>query len=145
MLSPEVIAAAVSRIAPYIHRTPVLESSLLNGWLGHRLLFKAEGMQKIGAFKIRGALNTMLTLKEQGNLPHEVVAFSSGNHAQGVALAAKMLGIRATIFMPSFTSPIKTQATRGYGAEVVLTDTRQQAEAAARARVNQGCLADTAL
>ena len=67
MLSPDVIAARTSAPSAYIHRTPVLESALLNDWLGHRLLFKAEGLQKIGAFKIRGALNAMLVLKKRAS------------------------------------------------------------------------------
>ena len=79
-------------------------------------------MQKIGAFKIRGALNTLLSLKEQNALPKEVVAFSSGNHAQAVAYASKMLNMEATI-----TSPIKQQATKYYGAEVINTATRKEA------------------
>jgi threonine dehydratase len=138
LLTPNAISDALKRLAPYVHRTPVLESSLLNGWLGHRLLFKAEGMQKIGAFKIRGALNVLLTLKEQGALPGEVVAFSSGNHAQGVALAAKLLGVKATVYMTSFTSPVKVQATRGYGADVVLLPTRKEVEEAAHAHAERG-------
>ena len=128
-LSPDVIAQSYERIKPYINHTPLLESSLLNEWLGHNILFKAEGFQKIGAFKIRGAINALLALKEQGKLPREVVAFSSGNHAQGVALASKLLGVKATIIMPAFTSPIKIQGTRGYGANIILTQTRQEAEA----------------
>jgi threonine dehydratase len=119
---------AQNRISPYIHRTPLLESHLLNNWLGHEIIFKHEGLQKIGAFKIRGALNTMLHLQEQGNLPKEVVAFSSGNHAQAVALAAKQLGVKAMIILPSFTSKVKQQATRDYGATVINTATRQEAE-----------------
>ena len=139
-LSPDVVAAAHKRVKPYIHRTPLLESSLLNQWLGHRFLFKAEGMQKMGAFKIRGALNTLLNLKEQGKLPKEVVAFSSGNHAQAVALAAQWLGIKATICMPAFTSPIKIQATRSYGAQVNLTPTRMEAEARVQEMVDMGAI-----
>lgn len=138
LLSPDAVTSAHARIKSYIHRTPVLESSLLNAWLGHRILFKAEGIQKIGAFKIRGALNALLSLKERGGLPREVVAFSSGNHAQGVALAARLLGVKAIVFMPSFTSPIKVQATRGYGAEVVITPTRREAEESAQKRAVQG-------
>jgi threonine dehydratase len=138
LLSPQAVATAHQRIRKYIHRTPVLESSLLNAWLGHRLLFKAEGLQKIGAFKIRGALNALLALMERNKSLEKVVTYSSGNHAQGVALAAKMMGIKATVFMPSYTSAIKRQATRGYGAEVVLTPTRQEAEAGAQERVAQG-------
>jgi threonine dehydratase len=83
-------------------------------------------------------MNALATLKEKYALPKEVVAFSSGNHAQGVALAAKLLGIKAVIFMPAFTSPIKVQATRSYGAEVMLTPTRQEAEAGARSRAEKG-------
>jgi threonine dehydratase len=85
-------------------------------------------MQKIGAFKIRGALNALLALKEQGRLPKHVVAYSSGNHAQAVALAGRMLGVATTVVMPEFVSSIKQQATRGYGADLRLTKTRQQAE-----------------
>ncbi len=137
-LSPDVVAKAHQRIKPYINKTPLLTSSLLNEWLGHRVLFKAEGLQKIGAFKIRGAMNTLLTLKEQGKLPKEIVAFSSGNHAQAVALAAKILGIKANVIMPAFTSAIKIQATRSYGANVILTPTRQEAEALAQDFVAKG-------
>jgi len=128
-LSPNEVQTAQARIAPYIHRTPLMSCKLLDSWLGHEIVFKVEGFQKIGAFKIRGALNALLTLKEEGRLPERVVAFSSGNHAQAVALAGKMLGIKTTIIMPKFVSKVKQQATRGYGAELILTDTRQEAEA----------------
>ena len=128
VLSPESVPEAQRRIAPYIHRTPLLESHLLNAWLRHEIVFKAEGLQKIGAFKIRGALNALLALKEAHKLPREIVAFSSGNHAQAVALAAQMLGIKATVIMPKFVSQVKQQATRSYGAELILTETRQEAE-----------------
>lgn len=129
---------AHARIAPYIHRTPLVSSRLLNERLGHTVVFKAEGFQKIGAFKIRGALSALLALKEQGQLPQHVVAFSSGNHAQAVASAAKMLGIRATVIVPKFVSQVKQQATRGYGAELILTDTRQEAEALAANMQREG-------
>jgi threonine dehydratase len=137
-LSPDSISEAHRRIAPYIHRTPLLQSHLLNEWLGHEIIFKAEGLQKVGSFKIRGALNALLTLKEENRLPSEVVAFSSGNHAQAVALAAKMLGIKATIIMPNFVSKVKQQATRSYGAELILTQTRQEAEALAAEKSKAG-------
>jgi threonine dehydratase len=127
-MKQDVILKAHQRISPFIHRTPLMHSSLLNDWLGHEIVFKVEGLQKIGAFKIRGALNALLHLKEQNQLPKEVVAFSSGNHAQAVALAAKQLGVKATIILPSFTSKIKQQATRGYGATVINTNTRPEAE-----------------
>lgn len=138
MLSPEVVAQAHQRLSPHIHETPLVESALLNEWLGNRVIFKVEAQQKIGAFKIRGALNTLLALKERGELPKWVVAHSSGNHSQAVACAAKMLGIRATIYLPAATSPIKQQATRGYGAEVIIKPTRQEAEAAVYDDVKKG-------
>lgn len=131
MLSPDAVREAALRIAPYACRTPLLESALLNRWLGHELVFKAEGLQKIGAFKFRGALNALLAMKEQGRTPSHVVAFSSGNHAQAVACAGTLLGVRTTVIMPKFVSKVKQQATIGYGAELILTDTRKEAEALA--------------
>jgi threonine dehydratase len=127
-LAPEIIKEAYDRISPYIHRTPLLVSSQLNEWLGHDIIFKVEGFQKTGAFKIRGALNTLLSLKEQGSLPEEVVTFSSGNHAQAVALASQFFGIKSTVYMAKHVSAIKKQATAQYGANVVLTENRQEAE-----------------
>ena len=128
LLPPESVIEALQRIRPHTHVTPLVGSNLLNEWLGHEVVFKAEGFQRIGAFKIRGALNALLALKEKNELPAEVVAFSSGNHAQAVALAASMLGIKATVIMPEFVSKVKQQATRSYGAELILTKTRQEAE-----------------
>jgi len=127
-LEPLEIKAAHRRISPYIHRTPLLQSKILNDFLGHEIVFKAESLQKIGAFKIRGALNTLLTLKEKNALPKSIVAFSSGNHAQAVAVAGKLLNIKTTIIMPSFTSSIKRQAAAHYGAEMIITKSRQEAE-----------------
>ena len=136
--SPEVVRSAHKRIAPHIHRTPLMGSLLLDNWLGHEVNFKVEGFQKAGAFKIRGALNALLTLKEEGRLPKDVVAFSSGNHAQAVAIAGKMLGVKTTVIMPKYVSKVKQQATMAYGAELLLTDTRQQAEALAAEKAAQG-------
>jgi len=137
-LSVDAVPAAARRIAPFIHRTPIIESHLLNAWLGHEIIFKVEGLQKVGAFKIRGALNALLAAKEENKLPKEIIAFSSGNHAQAVALAAKLLGIKATIIMPKFVSKVKQQATRRYGANIILTDTRQETEALAAEKQQQG-------
>lgn len=137
-LSPDTITQAHKRIAPYIHRTPLMESHVLNSWLGHDIVFKVEGLQKGGAFKIRGALNALLGLKEEGKLPTKVVAFSSGNHAQAVAMAGKMLGVHTTVIMPSFVSKVKQQATISYGAELKLTSTRQEAEALAQRYADEG-------
>ncbi len=137
-LTPDDVLAAEHRIAPYIHRTPLLSSSLLDDWLGHRIIFKAEGLQKIGAFKMRGAINTLLALKEQGRLPQKIVAYSSGNHAQAVAYAASRLGAEATIMMARYVAPIKRQAAAHYGAQVHLEETRADAIAAAHALQDKG-------
>ncbi len=128
ILSPSAVTNAYNRIRGKINHTPLLQSNTLNEALISQIYFKFEGMQKVGAFKARGALNTLLALKEQGILPHEVVAYSSGNHAQAVAWAAKCLGVKATIIVPKIASPIKIAATKSYGAEVILTDERQEAE-----------------
>jgi len=109
------IYAACRRIRPYIHRTPLLTSRLLDNLLGKRLLLKAEHLQKTGSFKARGALAKALTLER----PKGLLAVSSGNHAQGVAYAAQVLGVKALIVMPEDASPFKKQAARAYGAEAV--------------------------
>jgi threonine dehydratase len=140
MLSPHEIAKAHERIAPFTNRTPLLTSSYIDNWLGAKFCFKFEGFQKIGAFKLRGALNVLLKLKEQNKLPERVVAFSSGNHAQAVAYAGKLLGVKTKIFIPEFSSKVKIQATKSYGAEVVLTKTRQEAEAAVVAEAEKGAV-----
>jgi threo-3-hydroxy-L-aspartate ammonia-lyase len=141
IIQPEEIALTHKRIVPYIHRTPLITSALLNNWLGHEIIFKAENFQKIGAFKARGAINKILSLKEQGKLPERVVAFSAGNHSQAVAWAAKQFGIDATIFLPEIVSSIKIQATKAYGAQVIITKTRQQAEDRTAALAKDGaCL-----
>jgi threonine dehydratase len=127
-LSPHHVERALSRIRPFIRHTPVLESATLNEWLGHRVLFKAECFQKIGAFKARGAINALLALEEEGNLPSHIVAYSSGNHAQAAAWAGAMKNIPTTIYLPKFVSAVKKQATRSYGAKVIETATRQEAE-----------------
>ncbi|MEC8549149.1 MAG: pyridoxal-phosphate dependent enzyme, partial [Pseudomonadota bacterium] len=91
------IRAAATRIAPYAVRTPLVESPLLNERLGFRLLVKAECLQHTGSFKLRGATNTVMSLPDSVT---DVVAWSSGNHAQAVARAAALRGIRAAIVMP---------------------------------------------
>lgn len=132
------VSEAALRIAPYLHRTPVLSSELLNSFLTHKFFFKAEPLQKVGAFKARGAMNCLLALKEKNQLPKEVVAFSSGNHAQGVSWAARELGIRATILMPEYASPLKLQATRSYGANLVITKDRTEAESRVQEYIDKG-------
>src|SRR5512140_3364872 len=110
------VEAARGRIAPFVHRTPVLSSSGLDARVGARLFFKCETFQKVGAFKARGAFSR-LTLLSSDERRRGVVAFSSGNHAQAVALAARTLGISATIVMPHDAPALKLAATRGYGAD----------------------------
>lgn len=132
-VSLEDVRAAALRMKPFLHRTPLLSSELLDQRTGCQLRLKAEHLQKSGSFKLRGALNTLLQL-DAAQREAGVVAFSSGNHAQGVALAARMLGIHACIVMPSDAPQVKLDATRGYGAEVVLYDrVRENRETLARA------------
>ena len=115
------IEAAAARLAGVVRRTPLLAGTPLDEALGGRLLFKAECLQRTGSFKLRGAYNRLVQLDAERRRAG-VVAFSSGNHAQGVAAAAKMLGIAATIVMPSDAPAIKLANTRALGAEVVLYD-----------------------
>ncbi|MCC6589440.1 MAG: pyridoxal-phosphate dependent enzyme [Bryobacterales bacterium] len=111
------IRAAAARIGGIAHRTPVMTSRTFNANTGVEAFFKCENLQRGGAFKIRGASNAVLALK-----PARVVAYSSGNHAQAVAIAARETGIPATIVMPNDAPKSKVEATRGYGAEVVIYD-----------------------
>jgi len=120
-ISLDDVRAARRRIASHVHRTPVLTSRQLDDRLGCRIFFKAEIFQRVGAFKARGAFSR-LTLLSPEERQRGVVAFSSGNHAQAVALAARELGIKATIVMPKDAPASKVAATRGYGATVVLYD-----------------------
>ena len=115
MINFQDIKDAHQRIKAHINPTPVLHSSQLNQWLGHDIYFKAEVLQKVGAFKARGGCHAVQLLKEQHPDLKRVVANSSGNHAQAIAWAAQQLGIPATIYMPSFASQVKAQATRAYG------------------------------
>ncbi len=130
------VAAAALRIAGMVQHTPLLESRLLNDWLGHRVLFKAECLQTTGAFKLRGASNFLAHLAEQNALPERIVANSSGNHAQAVAKAASLYGLPATIYSTDNISAVKAAATRSYGAELRLYATRQEADAAVAEAAN---------
>jgi threonine dehydratase len=138
MLSPQQIITAHQRIQPYIYATPLIQSPLLNQWLGHHIFFKVEGQQRSGSFKIRGALNALLTLREKQQLPSQVVTLSSGNHAQACALAGQLLGIKVTVFIPQGSSSVKIQATQSYGAQVEITATRAIAEQQVAHAVSQG-------
>jgi len=125
-ISIEDIRAAAERIRPYVRRTPLAGSAAISAMLGTNIYFKQEVFQKTGAFKVRGAFNKMLTLTD-AERRIGVVAVSGGNHAQAVAYAARTLGIRARIFMPQSTPKNYQEATRGYGAEVVLMPSVREA------------------
>jgi threonine dehydratase len=111
------IQIAHQRIAPYIHKTPVLTSATINRISGAELFFKCENFQKVGAFKMRGAANAVFSLPEEQK-QKGVATHSSGNHAQALALAAKLSGIKAYIVMPENAPKVKIEAVLGYGAEV---------------------------
>ncbi|HVP15299.1 MAG TPA: threo-3-hydroxy-L-aspartate ammonia-lyase [Terriglobales bacterium] len=115
------LADARERLAPVAHRTPVVTSRTIDGLVGAQVFLKCENFQRMGAFKFRGAYNTISRLAPEA-LRRGVIAYSSGNHAQAVALVARMLEAPAVIVMPSFAPRPKLEATRGYGAEVVFHD-----------------------
>jgi threonine dehydratase len=122
------IESAAQTLSGHAHRTPVLTSDTVDALTGASVFFKCENYQRMGAFKFRGAFNAMSHLDDDAKR-RGVVAFSSGNHAQAVALAGKLLGIPATIVMPTDAPQVKLQATLGYGARVVTynraTDSRE--------------------
>ncbi|HYE93146.1 MAG TPA: threonine/serine dehydratase [Terriglobales bacterium] len=132
MITLDDVKAAARRLQGHVTRTPVLRCDALDAASGYAVHLKCENLQRAGAFKIRGALNKLLTLSEDERR-RGVVAFSSGNHAQGVALAARLVGTTAVICMPTDAPRLKLDATRGYGAEVVLYD-RQKDDREALAR-----------
>ncbi len=128
LLTPSAIqiTEAGERINSYIHKTPVLTSTTINEMIGGEVYFKCENFQKIGAFKIRGALNAVLAMNKE-DLKFGIVTHSSGNHAQAIALSAKMVGARAYIVMPENCPKVKIEAVRGYGAEIILCEPTLQA------------------
>jgi len=120
MLPYELIVEAFDRLRKRVRRTELIHSHHFSEKLGTPIYFKCENLQRTGSFKIRGALNFM-TAQPRENLAKGVITASAGNHAQGVAFSADLLGVKATVFMPESTPPQKVFATRDYGAEVVLT------------------------
>ena len=130
MISPEAVVNAADRIAHVAHRTPVMTSRTVDERLNYHVFFKCENLQRIGAFKFRGAYNAIsrLSAAEQAA---GVVTHSSGNHAQGVALAARLLGVRAVVVMPEDSPPNKRAATEGYGAEIVTCPAMRREEVTA--------------
>jgi threonine dehydratase len=135
------VQAAAARLKGVAHRTPVMHSQTVDEMTGANVFFKCENLQRAGAFKFRGAYNRLaqLTAAERAQ---GVVTHSSGNHAQGVALAARLLGITATIVMNSDAPKSKIAATRGYGAEVVLYDRLREDREAISKRISEerGCV-----
>lgn len=128
------IWAAAERLAPVARRTPILESPVLNELVGGRLLIKAEALQRTGSFKFRGAYNRISQIPE-ADRKKGVVAFSSGNHAQGVAHAAALLGCPSTIIMPADAPAIKIRNTQGYGAKVITYDRFKESREAIGAKI----------
>jgi len=130
----EDIREAAARIAPYIHRTPVLTCAAIDDLTGAELFFKCENFQKVGAFKIRGATNTVFSLTEEEAAPG-VATHSSGNHAAALALAARNRGVRAIVVMPETAPRVKKNAVSGYGAEIIYCVPTLQAREDELARV----------
>ncbi|TQV81435.1 threo-3-hydroxy-L-aspartate ammonia-lyase [Aliikangiella coralliicola] len=121
----EQIKTAAQRLSGYAHQTPVLSSSTLNRQLNAEIYFKCENFQRVGAFKFRGAFNSISQLSEEQKR-NGVIAYSSGNHAQAVACVGNLLGVATTIVMPNNAPEIKLAATRGYGAKIVEYDPQTQ-------------------
>jgi threo-3-hydroxy-L-aspartate ammonia-lyase len=136
-VSIEDVRAAAARLQGQIHRTPILQSTQLNDSVGAHVFSKGEHLQRTGSFKIRGALNRLMLLSD-AERERGVVAFSSGNHAQGVALAGRLLGVPTTIVMPIDSPDSKKAATRGYGATVVEYDRYAEDREVVAARVADG-------
>jgi threonine dehydratase len=133
----ESIRQAAERIAPWVHRTPVMTCRALDSRTGGSLFLKCENFQRVGAFKFRGAMNAMLQLEAAARRTG-VITHSSGNHAQALALAGKLLGIRVTVVMPRTAPPVKRAATEGYGARIVLCEpTIAAREATTRAEIER--------
>lgn len=136
MLNLEKIKEAAGRIKGRVHRTPVVTSRSFNQQAGCEVFFKCENLQRIGAFKIRGATNKILSLTE-AEKRRGVAAFSSGNHAQAVALASREAGVSAVIAMPDDAPRAKVAATRGYGAEIIFYDRLNQDREAVAIEISQ--------
>jgi len=125
-ITAQQISEAHERIKSFIHKTPVLTSKTLNELTGAELFFKCENFQKIGAFKIRGGLNAVLSLPKE-KLDKGIATHSSGNHAQAIAYAARDAGVKAYIVMPKTSPQVKVDAVRGYGGEIFFCEPNQQA------------------
>jgi threonine dehydratase len=136
MLTLKLIREAHERIAPHIHRTEVVMSRSFNEVAGAEVFFKCENLQRAGAFKIRGATNKIRSLTE-AEKRRGVVAFSSGNHAQAVALAAREAGVSATVAMPDDAPKSKVAATKSYGAKIVFYDRHSEDRESVALRISE--------
>jgi threonine dehydratase len=125
-ITAQQIKEAHERIKPFIHKTPVLTSQTINKLTGAEVFFKCENFQKIGAFKIRGGMNSVLSLTEEKR-KKGIATHSSGNHAQAIAYAAREVGVKAFIVMPDNSPSVKVDAVKGYGAEIFFCEPNQQA------------------
>jgi threo-3-hydroxy-L-aspartate ammonia-lyase len=141
MVTFEDVEAAASRLRGFAHRTPVATSRTLDERLGTRLFLKCENLQRAGAFKFRGAYNALSRLSD-GERERGVLTYSSGNHAQAIALASRLLGIPATIVMPKNAPATKRRATEAYGARVITYDpaSERREEVAERMREESGAI-----
>ena len=128
------IREAAERIEPYIHRTPVLTNESLNQRTGAQVYFKCENLQKVGAFKFRGACNAVFSLRDE-EAPRGVSTHSSGNHAQALALAAKLRGIPAYIVMPRNAPTVKKEAVAGYGGQITFCEPTLEARESTLAKI----------
>jgi threonine dehydratase len=130
-LSPTIVLQAAQRLQGVINKTPVMTSRTLNERVGCEVFLKCENFQRVGAFKFRGAYNAISQLSPAQKAAG-VIAHSSGNHAQGLALAAKLLGVKAVVVMPEDSPAIKRAATAGYGAEIVTCPAIQREQVVAK-------------
>ncbi len=129
-VSIEDVREAARRIAPHVHRTPVMTSATLDRELGAEIFFKCENLQKVGAFKVRGATNAVLSLSD-AEARKGVIAHSSGNHAAALAYAAGIRGVPCTVVMPATSAQIKKAAVRGYGARIIESEQAERERVAA--------------
>lgn len=139
MVTLDDVRRARERIATFLHRTPVLTSVTIDAEIGARVFWKCENLQKVGAFKARGALNAVLSLGDD-EARRGVVTHSSGNHAAALAWAARARGISCTVVMPQTASPIKMAAVRGYGARIELCAEGERESACARVQRETGAV-----
>lgn len=133
------VREAARRIAPHVHRTPVMTSATLDRELGCEVFFKCENLQKVGAFKVRGAINAVLSLSDD-EARHGVIAHSSGNHGAALAYAANIRGVPCTVVMPKTSAPVKKAAVRGYGARIVESEQSEREQVAAAEMVRSGAV-----